>query len=229
MSTWEKRLSEAGVSAGEPRRAFDVAAGLRRLAEEAGYVQPAREGRRASCARHELEVFSRWALTQTGAASHVKDLTALIGGGDEAAHAGFEGWTADVDIDGVQIFACTLYLARHPESARFWWQLAAGAGHSGAAYCLHLHHLSGGDVHEAHFWKRQMTKLLDDRAPESFIEVLESFTGYTARNRPLTTMPTRCLETEFERLVEQHDDDAGLICRPDSQLADRIHDLAIRH
>ncbi|WP_331718919.1 hypothetical protein OHU23_40675 (plasmid) [Streptomyces virginiae] len=222
MNTWEKRLADAAVR--EPRREFDVAAGLRALAQEAGYIQPAPEARRASRARHQLDTFARLTLRQVGAGSHVRDLTAIIG---DAMAPGFDGWTEDVDIDGVQVFASALYLAHHPESARFWWQLAAGAGHSGAAYSLHLHHLSEGDLREAKFWKRQMNKLFDDSSSETFIEVLESFTGYTARHRDITPVPTGSLAAEVERLAEQYDD-GGLICRPDNQLADRIHDLAGR-
>ncbi|MGW4688559.1 hypothetical protein ACWEPM_27210 [Streptomyces sp. NPDC004244] len=221
MSTWEKRLAEAG--SGEPRRAFDVAAGLRALAEEAGYVQPAPEVRRASRARRQLEVFARLTLKQVGASTHVRDLTAIIG---DPMAPGFDGWTDDVDIDGVQVFACALYLTHHPESARFWWQLAAGAGHSGAAYCLHLHHLGGGDLREARLWRCQMERLLDDSSPEKFIEVLESFTGSARHHQDIAPVPTGSLAAEIERLAEQYD--GGLICRPDSQLADRIHDLAGR-
>ncbi|WP_434600019.1 hypothetical protein [Streptomyces sp. A5-4] len=105
--------------------------------------------------------------------------------------------------------------------------MAAGAGHSGAAYCLHLHHLSFGEVREAYFWKRQMQKLFGDGHYEEFLKGLESFAGYTVRHRPLATVPTEGLEAEFERLAED-DDDGGLVCRPDSQLADRIHGLAVR-
>ncbi|MFD9572672.1 hypothetical protein ACFWBI_22855 [Streptomyces sp. NPDC059982] len=223
MSSWEKRLADAAVR--EPRRAFDVAAGLRALAEEAGYVQPAPEASRASWARQQLDAFAGLTLNQVGAGSHVRDLTAIIG---DAMAPPFEGWTEDVDIDGVQVFASALYLAHHPESARFWWQLAAGAGHSGAAYCLHLHHLSGGDLREARFWKHQMMKLSPESSSETFIDVLESFTGYTARHRDIATVPTGTLAAEVERLAEQYYDDGGLICRPDTQLADRIHDLTAR-
>ncbi|MGW0779082.1 hypothetical protein ACWD01_37100 [Streptomyces sp. NPDC002835] len=223
MSTlWEQRLAEEDVSARETRRPFDVAAGLRRLAEEAGYVPPAAAEPSSSRARHHLEVVARWVLTQAGAAAHVEELTAVIG---DSEFGDFDGWTDDVDVHGVHVFACTLYLAAHPESALFWWQLAAGAGHSGAAYCLHLHHLSTGEIREAAFWKRQVNMLFDGPTDE-FFEGLETFTGYTVRHRThaRTTTPPR-LAKEFERLADLHDD-GGLVGRPDNQLADHIHDLA---
>jgi len=205
-----------------------VAAGLRRLAEDAGYILPAAGEPGGSRARHRLDVVTRWVVTQAGAAAHVEVLTAVIGD-DGLAPADFDGWTDDVDIHGVHVFACTLYLANHPESAVFWWQLAAGAGHSGAAYCLHLHHLSIGEVRDAAFWKRQAAVLLKGaKGTEEFFGGLESFTGYAVRNGGYSVMVTRCLEEEFERLAGRHDD-GGLVGRPDSRLADRIHDLAGHH
>ncbi|WP_434600021.1 hypothetical protein [Streptomyces sp. A5-4] len=56
-------------------------------------------------------------MNQAGAAVHIKELTATLGEG--VPDADFEGWTEDVDIDGVQVFACMLFLGHHPESARF--------------------------------------------------------------------------------------------------------------
>ncbi|ANW22637.1 hypothetical protein [Streptomyces clavuligerus] len=214
----------------EPRRPFDTAAGLRRLAEDAGYVRSPTE---CGCARarRKLAALAGWGLTQTGAATHVKILTELIGSTpDSSAPGDFAGWTDSVDIDGVHVLACSLYLAHHPESACFWWQLAAGAGHSGAAYCLHLHHLSYGEFAEAGFWKLELSSLLeheDGDSPEDFIKVLESFARYAASN-PRTTVPTGSLEAEFERLADRQEND-GLVCRPDHQLVDRIHGLAAKH
>lgn len=228
-SIWEQRLAEADVSVREPRRPFDVATGLRRLAEEAGYVQPATDAPCGSRARHRLRAVTRWVVTQAGAATHVEELTAIIGDDTDAepAPADFDGWIDDIDIHGVHVFGCTLYLAHHPESALFWWQLAAGAGHSGAAYCLHLHHLSVGELREAAFWKRQTVTLFKDPTQE-FFNGLESFVGYTVRHSADKAMPTRYLEEKFERLAVRHDD-GGLVCRPDSRLAERIHELAGRH
>jgi hypothetical protein len=50
----------------------------------------------------------------------------------------------------------------------FWWQIAAGAEHTGAAYCLHLHHLSQGEIREAALWKRQMSAMRDRTAQQWF-------------------------------------------------------------
>ncbi|MFD6750935.1 hypothetical protein ACFWDC_38360, partial [Streptomyces anthocyanicus] len=59
---------------------------------------------------------------------------------------------AHLDVDGALVLAYLLHLTGHPESAQFWWQLAAGAGHREAAYCLHLHHLALGEAREAWHW-----------------------------------------------------------------------------
>ncbi|MYT17922.1 hypothetical protein GTY76_37210 [Streptomyces sp. SID4951] len=216
----------------ESRRSFDVGAGLRRLAQDAGYAQssPVRTSKRPS-ARHRLGVMARVTVTQAGAASHMEDLIALLGDDDVVQ---FDGWTKGVDIEGVQVFACMLYLAHHPESARFWWRFAAGAGNGGAAYCLYLDHLSLGDDRDACFWKRQVTSLVRsvpgrgfEFDPEEFLGALERFTGYSARHHISRTVPTGGMEADFDRLPDQHTDN-GLVCRPDARLADRIHELAGR-
>ncbi|MFD6329221.1 hypothetical protein ACFWGI_06530 [Streptomyces niveus] len=59
------------------------------------------------------------------------------------------------------ILACVLQLTDTDDGARFWWQYAAGAGQSAAAYCLYLHHLSLGEEDTARWWHSQM-----DDAPQ---------------------------------------------------------------
>ncbi|MGW2113107.1 hypothetical protein [Streptomyces sp. NPDC001948] len=174
---------------------------------------------------------ARWAVTQAGAATHVEELTALLG--DDESVAQFDGWTNAVDVDGAQVFACMLYLAHHPESARFWWRFAAGAGSTAAAYCLYLDHLGLGEDREARFWKRQVTTALFqpgpdqplETDPEEFLEALETVTGYSACHNTRRTVLTGRLEADFERLTTRHDD--GLVCRPAPHLAERIHELAV--
>lgn len=57
--------------------------------------------------------------------------------------------------EGARVLACVLQLAGREDSARFWWQFAAGAGDRAAAYCLYLHHLTLGEVWEAELWRKQ--------------------------------------------------------------------------
>ncbi|MEV0411448.1 hypothetical protein AB0I68_11760 [Streptomyces sp. NPDC050448] len=58
---------------------------------------------------------------------------------------------------GARVLGCILLLTDAEDSARFWWQYAAGAGDSIASYCLYLHHLALGENHEAVWWRRQTT------------------------------------------------------------------------
>ncbi|MEV7129714.1 hypothetical protein [Streptomyces sp. NPDC093260] len=232
MNTWEERL--AGASTCEPRRPFDVAAGLRRLAQDAGYLPaPAPESASAppperpdsTSARHRLTAVASWSATQAGAASHVKYLADIIG----TTCTVFDGWTDDLDIDGIHVFACWLYLANHPESARFWWGLAAGADHGAAAYCLHLQHLTNGELGEADAWWARVEDALADAEGDDLnvgertmlIEVLENFAGYRARTGAHREVPIGDLREEVDRLA----DDDGLLGRPDRRLADRLREL----
>ncbi|RPK78149.1 hypothetical protein [Streptomyces sp. ADI98-10] len=230
---WEKLFADADARVREPRRPFDVGAGLRRLAHDIGYVPPTPAAPASPNARRRLGAMARCAVTQAGAAAHVERLTALLGPGEnEDSVTEFDGWTNGVDIDGVQVFACTLYLARHPESARFWWRFAAGAGHNGAAYCLYLDHLGLGEEREARFWKKQVTTTLfssgpsPDPDPEEFLKALDSLTGYFVRNPTCRAITTGHLEADVERVVDRYTD--GLVCRPDARIADHIHTLVGR-
>jgi hypothetical protein len=228
-SSWEQLLADAGHR--EPRRPFDVGAGLRRLAHDDGRAPTAARASTGTNARRRLGAWAQCVVNHPGAAAHVERLTALLGWSDEKEGVTeFDGWTGGVDIDGVQAFACTLYLARHPESARFWWRFAAGAGHNGAAYCLYLDHLGLGEEREARFWRKQVTTTLfrsgPSPDPEEFLKALDSLTGYFVRNPTCRAVTTGRLEADAERVVDRFTD--GLVCRPDARIADHIHTLAGR-
>lgn len=63
------------------------------------------------------------------------------------------------DLPGAVVFGCLLHLAGLREGARFWWQFAAGSGHSRtmhAAYCLFLDHSRRGEHHDARVWAREL-------------------------------------------------------------------------
>ncbi|WP_217200875.1 hypothetical protein [Streptomyces buecherae] len=61
-----------------------------------------------------------------------------------------------LDPDGAIVLGCVLQLAAREDSARFWWQFAAGAGDRSATCCLCLHHLSLGETRKADWWRSQM-------------------------------------------------------------------------
>ncbi|WP_129291822.1 hypothetical protein [Streptomyces sp. N1] len=91
--------------------------------------------------------------------------------------------------------------------ARFWWQYAAGAGQSAAAYCLYLHHLSLGETDTARWWHSQMDttaaaptadhgERLDAASTTTMLRVLHHLARHTTRQhsttvtRLMTYMPT---------------------------------------
>lgn len=219
-------------------RTFDVAAGLRRLAAEAATGARTTEVVRAGQAGARLSVVCRWILNSPGAAVHVDR---LVQGTDEHRIASspltvlpdaerrlFE---EKLDIQGAVVFACLLHLTNQPESAQFWWQLAAGAGNRIAAYCLHLHHLGLGETREAQHWYHQVLQAIEDAADnapdQSYLQVLNAMTHYVGRNgSPASTPPHRDLEAEVDRLASRNP--SGIVAGPDRRLADRLHDFTAR-
>lgn len=71
---------------------------------------------------------------------------------------------------GARVLGCVLQLADAEDSARSWWQYAAGAGDDLASYCLYLQHLVLGDA-EAAAWWREQTKIGTRPAPEFLLAV----------------------------------------------------------
>lgn len=62
---------------------------------------------------------------------------------------------------GARVLGCILQLTDSEESARFWWQYAAGADDAAASYCLYLHHLALGEHGEARWWHTQTLRIQD--------------------------------------------------------------------
>ncbi|MFG2346025.1 hypothetical protein [Streptomyces phaeochromogenes] len=68
---------------------------------------------------------------------------------------------------GARVLGCMLQLSEREESARFWWQYAAGAGDPAASYCLYLHHRALGEHGAADWWHTQHAQtdvVVDDEA-----------------------------------------------------------------
>ncbi|MFE5842066.1 hypothetical protein ACFQ7N_10505 [Streptomyces niveus] len=216
-STIDDLLADASVPVSAARE-FDVGAALRRLAADAARTQPSTpDMERLAAAGERLSVVSRWILNGPGAALHMAKLT------DESPVDA----TVD-DIDGPLVFGCLLHLTGHPESAQFWWQLAAGAGNRLAAYCLHLHHLSLGETKEARHWGYEVAESspATGAAPpgEDFFLGLEVFARYIRNHGGVSRSgaPTGRLEMEIDRLA---DGAACIIVRhPDRRLVDQLRD-----
>ncbi|MEV0275666.1 hypothetical protein AB0I22_04680 [Streptomyces sp. NPDC050610] len=91
------------------------------------------------------------------AAEDLRRLCRLVVGQPEALHqmTMFIGAARLPEPAGARVLACVLQLAGREDSARFWWQYAAGAGDTSASYCLFLHHMALAEVHEAAWWHAQ--------------------------------------------------------------------------
>ncbi|MFC5220465.1 hypothetical protein [Streptomyces coerulescens] len=205
------------------RAGFDVGAALRRLAHDAAAAaaRPDPDMVRAAQAGQRLSVVCRWILNKPDAADHVDRLAQEPGAVTED----------QLDVDGALVFACLLHLTDHRESAQFWWQLAAGAGHRAAAYCLHLHHLSLGESREARHWLHEVTDdVLDTQAPDSaFLATLEAVAAYVRRTgSSRASAPTGGLEMEVDRLATIRAGSCIIVQRPDRRLADQLHDFTRR-
>ncbi|WP_327393235.1 hypothetical protein OG533_32500 [Streptomyces sp. NBC_01186] len=68
---------------------------------------------------------------------------------------------------GARVLGGILYLANCEDSARFWWQYAAGASDTVSSYCLYLHHRSLGEESEAGLWRDHTALTPATLSPES--------------------------------------------------------------
>ncbi|MHB9864595.1 hypothetical protein [Streptomyces sp. YIM S03343] len=216
--TIETLLAEAELPAAAPR-GFDIAAGLRRLALDASRRRPTADITRAAQAGQRLGVVCRWALNEPDAAGHV----------DKIAEGPDRGpLTEDrMDVDGALVYGCLLHLTGHPESAQFWWQLAAGAGSRAAAYCLHLQHLAVGESKRARHWFHQLThSMAETAAPDAaFLQGLEIFARYVRTNGSGAVPPTGLLEHEVDRLAARTPGCSVIVARPDHRLVARLQEF----
>lgn len=90
--------------------------------------------------------------------------------------------------------ACVMQLTYTDDGARFWWQYAAGAGQSAAAYCLHLYHLANGEEDLADWWHQQ-TDATATPAPtdDEPVQNTDPEAEWTPASCPLSTSPTTML------------------------------------
>lgn len=100
--------------------------------------------------------------------------------------------------------ACVLQLTDTDDGARFWWQYAAGAGQSAAAYCLYLHHLSNGEDDIAGWWQQQ-TEATVAPVPtdDTFAQTPACEREWAPANHPLGRFPTTMLRV-LRQLARSH-------------------------
>ncbi|POG43245.1 hypothetical protein BV881_32910 [Streptomyces sp. ZL-24] len=222
MITIDDLLEDAALPI-TPDTSFDVGAMLRRLAADADR-RPDNGGEVGSAAQagHRLSTVCRWMINAPGAAQHIGELA-------DAPLPETPEKTEVFDVEGACVFACLLLLTGHPESAQFWWQLSAGAGHRIAAYCLHLHHLALGETREAAHWKHEVTNTrtgmhgIDD----VLLECLGTVASYVRKNGSSSSMaPTGQLEMEVDRLAVEGG--CPIVRRPDQRLVEQLRDFTNR-
>lgn len=202
--------------------AFDTAAGLRRLAADAARLGliPTVEVAGTRLARRQLDALCRCVLNRPTATRQLRQLAGDQPLGDKP-----------IDPGNAMVYGCLLHLTGHPESAQFWWGIAAGAEVRTAAYCLHLHHLQRGELREARYWIDQTARQAaedTETAPAlsaltDYFRLLDRFTHYVG-NAP-TAAATEPLEVEVARLAADDTEAFGIVHRPDHLLADRFHDV----
>jgi hypothetical protein len=129
--------------------------------------------------------------------------------------------------DAARILGCILNLASCPDSARFWWQYAAGAGDQPATYCLALYHRAHGEDHEADWWHTQMDLPTsdadsDEQQPASTATVLRVL-RILRHGRPPSKLATTLI-SYVPAAVGFVDDDLELPL-PDPDFTDRLGTL----
>ncbi|MER6366621.1 hypothetical protein [Kitasatospora sp. NPDC001527] len=109
-----------------------------------------------------------------------RDLKALSKGVIHEPGAGMSvnGLVTRWEPHGGLVFGCLFDLTGRPYHAQWWWQFAAGAGESLAAYCLYLHHVRAGELRDAEHWFHQATRLGEDTAPQPLQPTAPDVPGY---------------------------------------------------
>ncbi|MGA5424473.1 IclR family transcriptional regulator domain-containing protein [Streptomyces lavendulocolor] len=122
------------------------------------------------------------------------------------------------DRVGAFAFACVLHLAGDGEGATFWWQYAAGAEESRAAYCLMLDHRRRGEFADAQVWEDRLTdegyELTPVARPKS---ATSQMPGAAALAVQLSDVVLRTAREEHEEL--------GEVPVPTAEFAEALRDL----
>ncbi|MEU3511132.1 hypothetical protein ABZ733_25230 [Streptomyces longwoodensis] len=206
--------TRADVEAAEARVAARVAA--RRAGDPAARSRPrpapSRLPRESHPAARDLRALCEALLSRPGA---LQGLGAFLG-------------SQLPEPSGARILGGILHLAGCEDSARFWWQYAAGAADPVSSYCLYLHHRSLGEDQEADWWLRH-TELtpatLSREATE--LEVATALNVLTALRRGRHGLPEalRALVEYVPAVVGFVDDDLELPL-PDGDLAEIVEEAA---
>ncbi|MDX2696782.1 hypothetical protein, partial [Streptomyces ipomoeae] len=173
---------------------------------------------------------------QGGAARDLRTLceTAVMSSGALASLKRFVA-PALPEPPAARVLGCILQLTEQEDSARFWWQYAAGAGDSAATYCLYLHHMAHGEEPEAEWWHTQAAAgAVGDRGrsaagPQDLAATLRVLRGLKETGEPALALAARAAQVGavlnyVPAAVSYVDDDLDLPL-PDADFADRITSL----
>ncbi|MGI3197572.1 sigma factor-like helix-turn-helix DNA-binding protein, partial [Streptomyces sp. GLT-R25] len=173
-------------------------------------------------ARRRLSVLTRLCLKDPQAARHLEELTACLGDdGDGNRHPPLE----DLDTDGAQLFGCMLHLADHPtgpSSGGNWPPAPATSAPPTASTSTTP---PTEPAPRATHWLDRL-RLQTTGLDEEFLLGTARFTQWMHEHRPPAAHPS--LLDEAVRLALHHSDDQPLVCRPERQIADRLHHLTAR-
>ncbi|MER8103927.1 hypothetical protein [Kitasatospora sp. NPDC094016] len=166
-----------------------------------------------------------------------RDLKALSTGviNEPEAGAWVNGLVARWEPHGGLVFGCLFDLTGRPYHAQWWWQFAAGAGESLAAYCLYLHHVRAGELRDAEHWFHQAARLGEGAAPEPLRPATPDVAGYPhlalllAPPIPGTTglpSPDPALREALDGLPAAVDEMCGPFTLPTGDIAHQLQELA---
>jgi hypothetical protein len=128
---------------------------------------------------------------------------------------------------GARVLGCVLQLADREDAARFWWQFAAGAGDTAAAYCLYLHHMSLGENGEAEWWHLHAD--VDHRPHTRQIDALDLVRALrllgVLRGEGVSFTPATAAVIDYVPGALQFVDDDVDLPLPEPNFAQRIEEL----
>ncbi len=162
-----------------------------------------------SSAADDLQTLCETVITHTGALADLKLFLAR----------------ALPEPSGARVLGCMLQLSEREESARFWWQYAAGAGDPAASYCLYLHHRALGEHGAADWWHTQADAVAEgETGPEVAITTtLRILRALKPDDSPVPD-PVNAVLHYVPAAVAYVDDDLDLPL-PDPDFTDRIRAL----
>ncbi|MFF4256335.1 hypothetical protein ACFY1L_34545 [Streptomyces sp. NPDC001663] len=125
---------------------------------------------------------------------------------------------------GARVLGCMLQLSQREESARFWWQYAAGAGDPAASYCLYLHHRALGEDEPADWWHAQHAQHTSAEDEDEITTTLRVLRALKPDNSPVPD-PVNAVLHYVPAAIAYVDDDLDLPL-PDPDFTDRIRALS---